>query len=61
MSVGYKWLFLSFWSVVCCSVTKYSLNFLQAVSKLIDIIQSKGAPHSGKIEEVRSTKLFLNV
>jgi len=61
MSVGYKCLFLSFWSVVCYSVTKYSLNFLQAVSKLIDIIQSKGAPHSGKIEEVRSTKLFFNV
>jgi len=61
ISVGYKCLFLSFWSVVCYSVTKYSLNFLQAVSKLIDIIQSKGAPHSGKIEEVRRMKLFFNV
>lgn len=61
MSVGYKYLILSIWSVVCYSVTKYSLNFLQAVSKLIDIIQSKGAPHSGKIEEVKSMKLFFNV
>jgi hypothetical protein len=29
------------------------------MSKLVDIIKSKGAPHSGKIEEVRNKVTIL--
>jgi hypothetical protein len=43
------------------SVTEYSLNCLQAISKLVEAIKSKGAPHSGKIEEVRNKNHHVNV
>jgi hypothetical protein len=48
-------------SVVYYSVIKHSHNCLQAISKLLDTIKSKGAPHSGKIEEVRNKNFLINI
>jgi hypothetical protein len=47
--------------VVHYSGLKYSHNCLQAISKLVDGIKSKGAPHSGKIEEVRIKKITTTI